>query len=208
MSSWLVGGDDLEVHVETGSGGRRHHHSRGARGRAAAALRGMETGAFRRRLGAGRVGGPAPEVYADSVEACDALVERERKRWTPRRGRWSWVETTPPRASFTNNAFAANATDSLTASGMQHVTAILDRYVQAGGTFIGTSDNYAFWVHGTQGEDLLGRWRRRRGTGDSVVTATMVGARPLAPGRRFDVPVHGLSARAIKESAERSMGRT
>ncbi|MDG4863722.1 aldo/keto reductase, partial [Streptomyces sp. T-3] len=44
--------------------------------------------------------------------------------------------------------------------------AILDRYVEAGGTFIDTSDNYAFWVNGTQGgesEKLLGRWRRSRG---------------------------------------------
>lgn len=29
--------------------------------------------------------------------------------------------------------------------------AILDRYVEAGGTFIDTSDNYAFWVDGGQG---------------------------------------------------------
>src|SRR5215469_12039339 len=46
--------------------------------------------------------------------------------------------------------------------------AILDRYVEAGGTFIDTSGNYAFWVNGTQGgesEEMLGRWRRRRGTG-------------------------------------------
>ena len=27
--------------------------------------------------------------------------------------------------------------------------AILDRYVEAGGTFIDTSGNYAFWVNGT-----------------------------------------------------------
>ena len=30
--------------------------------------------------------------------------------------------------------------------------AILDRYVSAGGTFIDTSGNYAFWVNGTQGQ--------------------------------------------------------
>jgi aryl-alcohol dehydrogenase-like predicted oxidoreductase len=45
--------------------------------------------------------------------------------------------------------------------------AVLDRYVEAGGTFIDTSGNYAFWVNGTQGgesEELLGRWRRSRGT--------------------------------------------
>jgi aryl-alcohol dehydrogenase-like predicted oxidoreductase len=36
--------------------------------------------------------------------------------------------------------------------------AILDRYVEAGGTFIDTSGNYAFWANGTQGgesEELL-----------------------------------------------------
>ena len=38
--------------------------------------------------------------------------------------------------------------------------AILDRYVEAGGTFIDTSNNYAFWFggdQGGQGEELLGR---------------------------------------------------
>ncbi|MFI6064625.1 aldo/keto reductase [Micromonospora sp. NPDC051227] len=63
--------------------------------------------------------------------------------------------------------------------------AILDRYVEAGGTFIDTSDNYAFWVDGGQGgqsEKLLGRWRRSRGVGAEIVIATKLGARPLSPG--------------------------
>ncbi|GGT31674.1 hypothetical protein GCM10010254_60290 [Streptomyces chromofuscus] len=41
-------------------------------------------------------------------------------------------------------------------------SAVLDRHVEAGGTFVDTSDDYAFWVDGGQGghgEDLLGRWR-------------------------------------------------
>jgi len=87
--------------------------------------------------------------------------------------------------------------------------AILDRYVQAGGTFIDTSGNYAFWV-GTQGgesEELLGRWRRSRGVGDEIVIATKVGARPLAPGTSFTDNAEGLSARVIRESAERSRDR-
>ena len=66
--------------------------------------------------------------------------------------------------------------------------AILDRFVEAGGTFIDTSGNYAFWVHGTQGgesEELLGRWRRSRGIGDEIVIATKVGGRPLAPAADF-----------------------
>src|SRR5262249_7788565 len=81
--------------------------------------------------------------------------------------------------------------------------AILDRYVEAGGTFIDTSGNYAFWVHGTQGgesEELLGRWRRSRGIGDEIVIATKVGARPLAPSTGFgNVDLDGLSAKAIRE---------
>ncbi len=89
--------------------------------------------------------------------------------------------------------------------------AILDRFVEAGGTFIDTSGNYAFWVHGTQGgesEELLGRWRRSRGIGDEIVIATKVGARPLAPSAGFEgVAFDGLSAKAIRESAERSMSR-
>ena len=46
--------------------------------------------------------------------------------------------------------------------------AILDRYVEAGGTFIDTSDSYAFWAgaQGGESEELLGRWRRSRGVGD------------------------------------------
>jgi aryl-alcohol dehydrogenase-like predicted oxidoreductase len=94
--------------------------------------------------------------------------------------------------------------------------AILDRFTEAGGTFIDTSDNYAFWVNGTQGgesEELLGRWRRSRGVGDEIVVATKVGARPLAPEDGFLnasgrlVPMEGLSAKVIRESAERSMER-
>jgi aryl-alcohol dehydrogenase-like predicted oxidoreductase len=85
--------------------------------------------------------------------------------------------------------------------------AILDRYVAAGGTFIDTSDNYAFWVNGTQGgesEKLLGRWRRSRGVSDEIVIATKLGARPLAPGTSYTRNAEGLSARVIRESAERS----
>jgi len=88
--------------------------------------------------------------------------------------------------------------------------AILDRYVAAGGTFIDTADNYAFWVNGTQGgesEALLGRWRRSRGVGDEIVIATKLGARPLAPGTSYTDNAEGLSARVIRESAERSRDR-
>ncbi|WFF08791.1 aldo/keto reductase [Micromonospora sp. WMMD1076] len=88
--------------------------------------------------------------------------------------------------------------------------AVLDRYVEAGGTFIDTSDNYAFWHNGGQGgesEELLGRWRRSRGIGGEVVIATKLGARPLAPGTSYVDNPEGLSAKVIRESAERSRER-
>jgi aryl-alcohol dehydrogenase-like predicted oxidoreductase len=87
--------------------------------------------------------------------------------------------------------------------------AILDRYTEAGGTFIDTADNYAFWT-GTQGgesEELLGRWRRSRGIGGEIVIATKLGARPLAPGTSFTDNAEGLSAAVIRESSQRSRDR-
>jgi aryl-alcohol dehydrogenase-like predicted oxidoreductase len=88
--------------------------------------------------------------------------------------------------------------------------AILDRYVSAGGTFLDTSGNYAFWVNGTQGgesEELLGRWLRSRGHPADLVIATKVGARPRTPGTSFTDNAEGLSSRVIHESAARSMER-
>jgi aryl-alcohol dehydrogenase-like predicted oxidoreductase len=88
--------------------------------------------------------------------------------------------------------------------------AILDRYVAAGGTFIDTADNYAFWFSGGQGgesEELLGRWRRSRGVRDEVVIATKLGARPLAPGTSYTDNAEGLSGPVIRESARRSRDR-
>ncbi|MFF4078864.1 aldo/keto reductase [Streptomyces sp. NPDC001777] len=88
--------------------------------------------------------------------------------------------------------------------------AVLDHFVEAGGTFIDTSDNYAYWVGGDlggQSERLLGKWRRSRGVGDEIVIATKLGAAPLAPGTGFLDNPEGLSAKAVREAAERSRER-
>jgi aryl-alcohol dehydrogenase-like predicted oxidoreductase len=90
--------------------------------------------------------------------------------------------------------------------------AILDRFVEAGGTFIDTSNNYAYWQTGSRGgesERLLGRWRYSSGITDEVVIATKLGARPRAAGTSFAQAarlenVDGLSAPAIREAAESS----
>ncbi|MER5495520.1 aldo/keto reductase [Streptomyces sp. NPDC002490] len=88
--------------------------------------------------------------------------------------------------------------------------AILDRYVEAGGTFIDTSNNYAYWHTGGQGgesELLLGRWRASRGVGDEITIATKMGARPLAPGTGFIENGEGLAPEAIRIAAEQSRER-
>src|SRR4051812_574599 len=87
---------------------------------------------------------------------------------------------------------------------------VLDRFVDAGGSFIDTANNYAYWVNGTQGgesEALLGRWRQSRGVTDEVVIATKVGGRPNAPATGLSHDLEGLSAGVIRESSERSRER-
>jgi aryl-alcohol dehydrogenase-like predicted oxidoreductase len=76
--------------------------------------------------------------------------------------------------------------------------AVLDRFVDAGGTMIDTADVYSSWVPGHVGgesERLLGRWLKRRGQRDDVLIATKVG---------YD---KGLSAAHIAEAVEASLQR-
>jgi aryl-alcohol dehydrogenase-like predicted oxidoreductase len=86
---------------------------------------------------------------------------------------------------------------------------LLDRYAAAGGTFVDTSNNYAFWANGTQGgesEVVLGRWLAESGQRDRMVVATKVGARPLAPARDFR-NLEGLSPAVVREQVDRSRER-
>jgi aryl-alcohol dehydrogenase-like predicted oxidoreductase len=56
--------------------------------------------------------------------------------------------------------------------------AVLDAFVDAGGTMIDTADVYTAWVPGHVGgesERLIGRWLKRSGRRDEVVIATKVG---------------------------------
>lgn len=53
---------------------------------------------------------------------------------------------------------------------------VLDAYVDRGGNFIDTSNNYAHWAGtGDESETLLGEWLRDRKCRDRVVIATKVG---------------------------------
>ena len=84
--------------------------------------------------------------------------------------------------------------------------AILDRFLEAGGTFLDTANNYGQW-HGDAGESerVIGRWRRSRGVTDEVVIATKVGARTLVPGDPSPEHWQGLGAKTIQEDAETSL---
>jgi aryl-alcohol dehydrogenase-like predicted oxidoreductase len=57
--------------------------------------------------------------------------------------------------------------------------AVLDAFVDAGGTMIDTADVYSAWVpghHGGESETVIGRWlKRERSNRDKVVIATKVG---------------------------------
>jgi aryl-alcohol dehydrogenase-like predicted oxidoreductase len=75
-----------------------------------------------------------------------------------------------------------------TASG-EEAFAILDRFVEAGGTMIDTADVYSAWVPGHKGgesESLLGEWLKRRGRRDDVLIATKVGMLPGEGGEKLE----------------------
>jgi aryl-alcohol dehydrogenase-like predicted oxidoreductase len=84
--------------------------------------------------------------------------------------------------------------------------AVLDRFAEAGGTFLDTANNYGQW-HGAAGESerVIGRWLRSRGMAGQMVIATKVGARTTVPGDPDARHWQGLGAAAIREDAETSL---
>ncbi|GAA1304795.1 aldo/keto reductase [Saccharothrix xinjiangensis] len=86
--------------------------------------------------------------------------------------------------------------------------AIMDRFVEAGGTFLDTANNYVFWDGGTgdESEEAVGRWLAARGHRDELVVATKVGARPRTPGTGLE-NAEGLSGEVVRSAAEASLKR-
>lgn len=85
--------------------------------------------------------------------------------------------------------------------------ALLDRFVEAGGTTIDTANCYAFWAnptgHGGQSEALLGDWLREHpGLREQLTIATKVGVEPADDGG-----TEGLSPEVVRREAERSRER-
>ncbi|MEV0303546.1 aldo/keto reductase [Streptomyces prasinus] len=83
--------------------------------------------------------------------------------------------------------------------------AILDRFVEAGGTTIDTANCYSFWVDGGSGgesETVLGRWLKDRGGRDGLTIASKVGSGPGPDGQ-----AEGLAPAVIQEQLEGTLRR-
>ncbi|SOB80990.1 Predicted oxidoreductase [Sphingomonas guangdongensis] len=81
--------------------------------------------------------------------------------------------------------------------------AVLDAFVDAGGTMIDTADVYSAWVPGHQGgesESVIGRWLKASGKRDAVLIATKVGMLPGEGGEK-------LAPARIAAAAEASLRR-
>lgn len=86
--------------------------------------------------------------------------------------------------------------------------AIMDRFAEAGGTFLDTANNYVFWDGGTgdESEQVVGRWLAARGNRDDMVVATKVGARPSTPGTGLE-NAEGLAGDTVRSAAAASLRR-
>jgi len=88
---------------------------------------------------------------------------------------------------------------------------ILERFADAGGTFVDTANNYNAWVggHGRDSEDVLGEWIRRRGGLGDVRLATKLGAAkkdPALPLQNVEpTNFQGLSAEVVAREARTSL---
>lgn len=80
-------------------------------------------------------------------------------------------------------------------------SAVLDAFVDAGGSFIDTADGYSAWApgnHGGESETIIGRWLARTGRRDDVVIATKVATHP---------EFKGLAPSTIAAAADASLSR-
>jgi aryl-alcohol dehydrogenase-like predicted oxidoreductase len=85
------------------------------------------------------------------------------------------------------SALALGAMQMGNATGEKDSRTILDRYTEAGGSFIDTADCYEWWASpqspGGESEALLGRWMAERGNRDRVFLATKGSGMPrYSPG--------------------------
>ncbi|MBR7833316.1 aldo/keto reductase [Actinospica durhamensis] len=95
--------------------------------------------------------------------------------------------------------------------------AILDRFREAGGTFLDTANCYPFWREGCTGresEQLLGRWLASRDARAEMVIGTKLGAQPITSdpasangALAWSRNAEGLSRQTVAAAAQGSLGR-
>jgi aryl-alcohol dehydrogenase-like predicted oxidoreductase len=89
--------------------------------------------------------------------------------------------------------------------------ALLDRFVERGGTFVDTANCYCFWLDGCCGDEselLLGRWLASRAVREEVAVATKLGARPdPSRGELWPANREGLGAQVVARAARDSLKR-
>ena len=79
--------------------------------------------------------------------------------------------------------------------------AMLDQFIDGGGNFLDTANNYAIWNgEGGESETMLGNWLADRGNRDQIVLATKMG------GRAKDAPMSS-KPEHIRRECERSLKR-
>jgi aryl-alcohol dehydrogenase-like predicted oxidoreductase len=114
-------------------------------------------------------------------------------------------------AAFEVSTLALGAMGFGTTTDEETSFAILDRFLEAGGTFIDTANNYNAWVggHGRDSEDVLGRWIASRGVRDQIRIATKLGAAKKDPSKPLsDTPprnFQGLGADVVDREARLSL---
>ncbi|HWS52120.1 MAG TPA: aldo/keto reductase [Microbacterium sp.] len=112
--------------------------------------------------------------------------------------------------SFDVSTLCLGAMNFGTRTDEQTSRAILDRFVEAGGTFIDTANNYSVWSggHGRDSEDLVGRWMRERRNRKDLRIATKLGAAQKDPALPLSTTpptnYEGLSADVIRRQAPES----
>ncbi len=87
----------------------------------------------------------------------------------------------------------------------QTAQAVMDAFVEAGGTFVDTADVYSRWAEGNPGgvsEEIIGRWMKARGNRAAIVLATKVRG-SMGPGPNDQ----GLSRAHIMAAVEDSLRR-
>lgn len=87
---------------------------------------------------------------------------------------------------------------------------ILDTFLNHGGNFVDTSNNYAFWMEnsvGDESENAIGNWITSQQR-DKIILATKCGARPESfDGNLDSVQLEGLAQKTIVKAVEDSLKR-